>query len=163
MILDLICELYAIEDYCRQNDLLASDRQLLRQEKSRPILNELKRIFDDLSLKNILPSSLLGKALNYTNGLWARLIKFVDHGEVEIDNNLLESKIRPLALGRKNYMFAGSHESAQRAAMLYSFFASCKVNNIDPYEWLLDVLNRIADHPIKQIEVLLPQKWTRNN
>ena len=76
-----------------------------------------------------------------------------------IDNNLVENSIRGVAIGRKNYLFAGSHAAAQRAAMFYSLLASCKNYNVNPYNWLYDVLNRIADHPINRINELLPQNW----
>ncbi|WP_020537580.1 IS66 family transposase, partial [Lewinella cohaerens] len=77
-------------------------------------------------------------------------------GRLLIDNNHIENKIRPLALGRKNYLFAGSHQAAQRAAMIYSFVASCKEQNINPYEWLTDTLNRIAETKMSELPLLLP-------
>lgn len=77
------------------------------------------------------------------------------------DNNQIENKIRPLALGRKNYLFAGSHKAGQRAAMMYSFFASCQQLNINPRDWLADVLHRIPNHPINQIDLLLPHNWKK--
>jgi len=80
---------------------------------------------------------------------WDKLVAYSLHGEVEIDNNLVENSIRPLALGRKNYLFAGSHESAQRSAMFYSLLGTCKLHNINPYVWLTNVYQRIKDHPIK--------------
>ena len=80
-------------------------------------------------------------------------------GKYEIDHNLIENAIRPLALGRKNYLFAGSHRAAQHAAMFYSFFATCKINNVEPLVWLTDVLNRILDHKANKLFELLPQNW----
>jgi transposase len=85
----------------------------------------------------------------------------VNDGVYEIDNNIIENAIRPLALGRKNYLFAGSHDAAQRAAMMYSFFATCKVNDIEPFEWLTDVLNRIPDHKANKLNELLPSNWRK--
>ena len=79
-------------------------------------------------------------------------------GILEPDNNLIENKIRPLALGRKNYLFAGSHKAAQRAAMMHSFFATCKANDINPYNWLTDVLDRIGETKMSELETLLPTK-----
>jgi len=81
------------------------------------------------------------------------------NGHIEIDNNLVENIIRPAAIGRKNYLFAGSHDSAQRTAMFYTFFAACKHHGIDPEIWLNDVLNRIHDHKISQLHELMPQNW----
>ena len=77
------------------------------------------------------------------------------------DTNTLENQIRPIAVGRKNYLFCGSHEGAQRAAIFYSLFACCKMNKVNPNEWLLDVMQRLPNHPISQIEKLLPHNWKR--
>ncbi len=76
----------------------------------------------------MVPQSPIGKAITYTYNLWPRLKAYIDNGKYEIDNNKIENAIRPLALGRKNYLFAGSHSAAQKAAMMYSFFATCKIN-----------------------------------
>lgn len=80
----------------------------------------------------VLPKSGIGKALTYTQNLWPRLKKYKDNGAWEIDNNQVENSIRPVALGRKNYLFAGSHQAAEHAAMMYSFFGTCKLNGIEP-------------------------------
>jgi transposase len=78
---------------------------------------------------------------------------------IKLDNNWVENSVRPVALGRKNYLFAGSHDAAQRAAMIYSLLATCKKNNVGPTAWLTDVLAKIQDQPINRIEDLLPDKW----
>jgi transposase len=78
---------------------------------------------------------------------------------IKIDNNWVENSVRPEALGRKNYLFAGSHDAAQRAAMIYSLLATCKKNNVGPTAWLTDVLAKIQDQPINRIEDLQPDKW----
>lgn len=85
--------------------------------------------------------------------------RYILNGELEIDNNLIENQIRPVALGRKNYLFAGSPNGARRGGMIYSLLSTCKMHGIDPYQWLTDVLKRIPDHPINRIEELLPQNW----
>jgi hypothetical protein len=108
-------------------------------------------------LPDVLPKSSIGQAITYTLGLWNRLTRYVQNGQVEIDNNLIENSIRPVALGRKNYMFAGSHEAAQQAAMIYSFLGTCKINNVEPYQWLRDVLKKLPDHSIQKLEELLPR------
>ncbi len=108
----------------------------------------------------VLPSSAIGIAIEYTIKRWTKLVEYINHGEAEIDNNIVENSIRPLALGRKNYLFAGSHDSAQRSAMMYSFIGTCKINGINPTHWLYDIFLRIKDHPINKIEELLPQNWT---
>jgi transposase len=77
---------------------------------------------------------------------------------LEIDNNLVENAIRPVAVGRKNYLFGGSHNGAERAAMLYSFLGTCKINDVNPFEWLRSTLERIPNHPVNRISELLPRK-----
>lgn len=154
-----IQELYQIERQCRESQMDQDQRMQIRKEKSVDILNRIKSNLEVLSMKNILPSSTLGEAIGYTLKRWKQLGLYIHHGEVEIDNNLLENDIRPIALGRKNYLFAGSHDSAQRAAMIYSFFATCRMHQINPAEWLLDVLLRIKEHHINKLDELLPQNW----
>ena len=82
---------------------------------------------------------------------------------LELDNNLIENSIRPLALGRKNYLFAGSHKAAQNTAMMYSFFGSCKINNVNPREWLEYVLENISDWNIQNLEPLLPHNFSKKD
>ena len=110
--------LYEIEQYCRDQKLNIDERKKIRQEKSKVQLEKIKEFLDQQSMSNILPQSPVGKAIAYSLSRCDRLRKYVDHGEIEIDNNLIENSIRPLALGRENFLFAGSHESAHRAAML---------------------------------------------
>lgn len=157
-VLKKIQELYKIERYCRENEYTIDQRQKWRQEHSISVLNEIKQYLDR-EVNSILPDLAIGKAFGYTLTRWEKLIRYAQHGEVEIDNNLVENSIRPLALGRKNYLFAGSHESAQRSAVMYSLLGTCKILGINPYNWLTDVFNRIKDHPIKRISELLPQNW----
>jgi hypothetical protein len=107
-------------------------------------------------LMQTLPKSPIGMAISYTLSLWSRLVKYGEDGRFCIDNNLIENCIRPVALGRKNYLFAGSHEAAQNAAMLYSFFATCKLNKVEPFEWLKNTLTVIPDTKISQLNTLLP-------
>ena len=95
----------------------------------------------------------------YTLNRWDKLTRYIDDGTLEIDNNRIENAIRPLALGRKNYLFVGSDEGGNRAAMMYSFFATCHAHNVNPLEWLTDVLKRIPSHPVNKIEQLLPHLW----
>ena len=162
-VLKEIQELYQIERQSRESHLNQDQRLQIRQEKSNEILNRIKSKLDELSKKNILPSSTLGEAIAYTLKRWSPLCLYTQHGEVEIDNNLLENDIRPIALGRKNYLFAGSHDSAQRAAMIYSFFATCKMHQINSADWLLDVLLRIEEHNINKLDELLPRNWRPQN
>ena len=111
---------------------------------------------EDKFSPEVLPKSSIGQAITYTLGLWNRLTRYIDNGQVEIDNNLIENSIRPVAIGRKNYLFAGSHEAAQQAAIIYSFLGTCKINNIEPYGWLKNTLQRIPDQSIQKLDELLP-------
>lgn len=92
----------------------------------------------------------------YTMRLYKRLKTYTQDGRYHIDNNAIENTIRPLALGRKNYLFAGSHKAAQNAAMMYSFFGTCKLNGIEPYQWLKNTLDKIPDYTINKLYQLLP-------
>lgn len=150
--------LYRIEAIARDYELDAEARRRLRDRYARPAYEAFVQWVDHHQ-RNNLGSGAIGKALGYANNHLPRLRPYLDDGRIEIDNNQIENQIRPLALGRKNYLFAGSNQGAQRAAMMYSFFASCKEYQVNPREWLTDVLRRIADHPINRIAELLPQAW----
>jgi hypothetical protein len=160
-VLSEIQKLYAIERQAKEEKMSFDDRKAIRIEKAKPILNELEKFLKKEQGEIYLPSSYMGRAINYTLKLWARIIRYVENGKYEIDNNPVERSIRPLALGRKNYMFAGSHNAAQNAAMMYSFFGSCKLNDLDPYAWLTDILERISDYPANILEQLLPHFWNK--
>ena len=154
--------LYAIERNAKEQNLSHEQRKELRLTESKPILDKIKVWLDENrpdGTNSITPKSPIGQAISYTLNLWERLIRYIDYEDVEIDNNLVENLIRSLALGRKNYLFAGSHDAAQRAAIFYSLFATCELNGVNPYDWLVDVLNRINAHPHKQIAELLPAAW----
>jgi len=94
---------------------------------------------------------------------WEKLCRYTEDGRIEIDTNLVENAIRPIALGRKNYLFAGSHNAAQRAAVIYSLLASCKKHDVNPQLWLTDLLSRIPTHPAKRVNELLPHRWENHN
>ncbi|MBE9522879.1 MAG: IS66 family transposase, partial [Proteobacteria bacterium] len=134
-----IQELYDVESEAREQKLSFEERKELRQKESVPVLDELEAWMRD-QLTQVLPKSAIGEAIAYTLKLWKRLTRYTEDGRWEIDNNAIENSIRPVALGRKNYMFAGSHEGAKNAAMIYSFLGTCKINNVEPYAWLKDVL-----------------------
>lgn len=153
--MNMFGELYDIEREARDNELSHDALKDLRQEKSRPVLEKMEQWLKD-HLLEVPPKSALGTAIGYTLNLWPRLIIYIEDGRFHIDNNLIENSIRPVALGRKNYLFAGSHDAAQNAAMIYSFFATCKINNIEPFTWLKDTLSVIPDWPANQLDKLLP-------
>ena len=156
--LTLIQKMYALERTYREEELSTEACATRRQLESRPIYEALCAWVDEEFRKN-LSKEAIGKALHYAHHELPQLEIYFCDGRVEIDNNRIENAIRPLALGRKNYLFSGSHEGAKRAAMMYSFFASCKTMGINPWEWLRDVLQRIGDHPRTRIEELLPGRW----
>lgn len=161
-VLTAIQALYETE---RQAKLLGLDfeqRKTLRHEKSLPVLKELEKWMKD-KVKEVLPKSAIGQAIAYTLGLWGRLLRYIEDGRYEIDNNFIENSIRPVALGRKNYLFAGSHEGAHRAAMMYSFLGTCKKNKVNPLTWLTDILTRIPDHKANKLDELLPAEWIKNH
>ena len=139
--------LYCIEDKCRDRGVGLQVRQWMRRRYAWPAYEALLD-WANKTLPDSLPKSGVGKAFGYAANHLPRLRHYLEDGRIEIDNNQIEHKIRPLALGRKNYMFAGSNKAAQRAAMMYSFFASCKEHDVNPRDWLRDVLVRINDHPI---------------
>ena len=153
MALRAIQYLYRIEDICRRYELAPERRRGLRQRYARPAYTALLEWVSEQRRANLSKGGI-GKALSYAHNHLPRLGAYLDDGRIEIDNNLIENKIRPLALGRKNYLFAGSRQGAQRAAMMYSFFGSCREAGVNEREWLHDVLLRIGQHPINRIEEL---------
>lgn len=150
--------LYRIERIGRDYELDADRLQSLRQRYARPAYEALLE-WVDYQQRNNLSSGGIGKALGYAKNHLPRLRAYLDDGRIEIDNNQIENKIRPLALGRKNYLFAGSNKAAQRVAMMYSFFASCREHDVNPRQWLTDVLLRIQDTRPRRMVELLPGKW----
>jgi transposase len=154
-VLNIYQQIYAVEKKLRTQNSTAEQIKNYRQEHTKPLLANLK-IWIEQECVTVIPKSPMGKAMTYFQNQWHKLIRVVEDGNLEIDNNQIENKIRPLALGRKNYMFAGSHNGAYRLAMMYSFFASCKAKQINPQIWLTETLDVIADHPINRLEELLP-------
>lgn len=155
-----IAGLYEIESSLRETDPSSENRRRVRQQRAIPILERFKTWLE----KNPgLPKSPWGQAVFYALARWDKLCRYTEDGRIEIDNNLVENAIRPIAIGRKNYLFAGSHEAAQRAAVIYSLLVTCKKNDVHPHLWLTDVLTRIPTHPHKLVAELLPQNWKNRN
>jgi len=152
-VLKRIATLYDVEDEVR--GLPADRRRLIRQEKAAPLIDELAAVLDAMLPKLPRKSELAG-AIRYARNHWTALRRYLDDGRLEIDNNAAERQIRPLALGRKNYLFAGSDGGGERAAALYTLLETAKLNRLDPEAWLRDVLTRISSHPINRIADLLP-------
>jgi len=153
-----IGKLYDIERTLREQHADIETIHQVRQTKSVPVLAEFKPWLDQQLLR-LSSKSKLAKAIAYITKRWASFTRYTQDGHLSIDNNAAERAIRPLALGRKNWMFAGSDLGGQRAATIYSLIETCKLNNINPYHYLQDVLSRIADHPNHQIEELIPYNW----
>ncbi|MCX8212833.1 MAG: IS66 family transposase [Lewinella sp.] len=158
MALSVIQYLYRVEARCRERKFTPDQRLVMRRRVSRPVYEALLD-WVNYKQRNNLTKGDIGKALLYAKNHLPRLRHYLEDGRIEIDNNQIENKIRPLALGRKNYMFAGSNKGAERAAMMYSFFASCKANEVNPSDWLRDVLVRIGSHKVNQLKALLPAQW----
>lgn len=150
-------KLYALERQVKESELSDDELYRLRQKEAIPVLNDLKQWMLE-NYKAVLPQSAIGQAIYYSLQRWDKLSIYTKDARLRIDNNLVENAIRPVAIGRKNYLFAGSHNGARRAAMLYSFLGTCKMNHINPFDWLKDVLIKIPEHPVNKIEQLLPNK-----
>ena len=153
-----IQKLYAIERNCKQQNLSFDAIKTIRQEQAVPILAALGKWMKEQYI-HAIPKSSIGKALGYSIERWEKLSLYTGDGKLNIDNNPVENSIRPVALGRKNYLFAGSHEAAKRSGMLYSLLGTCKMHGIEPYGWLKNVLQTIADHPVNKVQELLPHRW----
>jgi transposase len=160
-VLKLIQLLYAIEALARESKMSHIERHALRIDKSLSIINEIGQYIYQ-QRKNVTPQSPIGKAFAYCANRWVSLQNYLTDGMLEIDSNLVENTIRPLALGRKNYLFAGSHDAAKDIAMFYSFFATCSKNDIDPQKWLTYVIQNINDTKSSQLKYLLPQFIDKN-
>lgn len=153
-----IGDLYAIERKCNERDDPPDVRHQHRQKEAVPILNELEQwIKQEINI--VAPKSPMGKALAYTLGLWPRLRAYVQDGQYLIDNNLIENTIRPMAIGRKNYLFAGSDRAASHAALMYSLLGTCKLHGVEPFTYLRDVIACIPEHKANKLSELLPYNW----
>ncbi len=155
--LQKIGELYVIEKAIR--GLPPNRRRDVRQEQAKPRLIALRAWFE-AQLARLPPKGGLAQAIRYALGNWTALVRYADDGRLEIDNNRAENTLRGVALGRKNWLFAGSDTGGERAAVVYSLIETCKLNGVDPEAYLRDVLTRIAEHPINRIAELLPWHWT---
>ncbi len=154
--LEHIGDLFAIEREIRGRS--PDERLGVRQARSVPILEALRRLLDD-ALARGSAKSKLADAIRYSTTRWEALTRYTTDGRLEMSNNAAERAIRPLALGRKNWTFAGSDAGGQRAAAMYTLIETAKMNGLDAEAWLADVIARIADHHINRIDELLPWNW----
>ncbi len=151
--------LYAIEREAKEQKLDTEGRKALREQKSRPLLLELERWLAAMA-PHALPKSPLGQAIHYAQKRWSALLRPLDDGRLELDNGEVERLIRLVALGRKNFLFAGSDAGAERAAIAYSVLASCRLHELDPWAYVKDVLEKIAGGwPNAELDQLLPDRW----
>lgn len=151
-----IDELFAIE---REINGLSPDRRLAaRAERSKALVDELERWMRQ-ECRKLSSRNPLAKAIDYSLKRWAAMTRFLDDGRICMTNNAAERAVRGIAMGRKNWTFAGSDSGGRRAAAIYTLIETAKLNNVDPRAWLADVLARIADHPAKRIADLLPWNW----
>ena len=155
-----IANWYAQERKYREKGLSPEEKLMRRQEDIKPGFDAFKE-WVETQHKNILTKGAIGRALHYAVNQLPLIEPFFKDGRIHLDNNAIENKIRPLALGRKNFLFAGSHEGGKRIAMMYSLFASCKEADVNPYAWMTDTLNRIGNHPINKISELLPSNFQK--
>lgn len=151
-----IAALFAIESSLRGRP--PDQRATARAEHAHPLLAQLKT-FLDTSLHQVSGKSALAQAIRYALARWPALTRYVTDGRLDISNNAAERAMRPPVLGRKNYLFCGSDAGGQRAACAYTLIETCRMNDVDPQDYLTDILGRIADHPINKIDRLLPWHW----
>jgi transposase len=156
--LHLIARLYAVEERAKVLSLSAQERFALRQRVSVRLMGKLHQYLLELQ-PEVLPKSPSGAAVRYALNQWKALARFLEDGELEIDNGATERANRDIALGRTNWTFFGSDNGGKTAAVLRSFIASCKRNGVEPFTWFHDVLSRIPAHPITRLSELLPHNW----
>jgi transposase len=153
-----IKRLYAVEREAKEKKLSPRARRALRQEKAVPVLASFQAWLDEQSVK-ALPKSPLGEAVAYVRNRWESFVRYTEHGSLSIDNNAAENALRRVALGRKNWLFAGSDKGGRTAATLFSVIASCARHGVDPYHWMRDVLERLPTLPMSRLPELLPDRW----
>jgi hypothetical protein len=156
-----IAELYAIERSIK--GFTADARRHVRNTSTRPLI-EMMKPWLEMELGRVPPAGPLAEAIRYALARWPALTRFLDDGRIELDNNTVERAIRPIALGRKNHLFAGSDGGATRWAVVASLLATAKLNDVEPFAYLKDVLERMSNgHPMSKLDDLLPWNWTLSN
>jgi transposase len=154
--LHLIAKLYGVED--RAKGLSAEERLALRQRLSAPVMAKLHAYLLRIG-EEVLPKSPCARAVRYALNQWDALTRFLEDGDLEIDNGATERANRDIAIGRTNWTFFGSDEGGNTAAVLMSFIATCKRCRVEPFAWFRDVLSRIATYPVHRLAELLPHNW----
>lgn len=157
-VLAYIAQLYAVEKRARQSGVRGEQLRVLREQGSRPVLEQLHVYLVKIG-NELLPKSEAGQAVAYVLKNWVALTRYLEDGDLSIDNNHTERSLRGIAVGRNNWVFLGSDRGGTTMAILRSFVASCERVKIDPFEWFRDVLSRIPTQSIRQLDVLLPHAW----
>lgn len=161
-ILKQIGLLYRWEEQLRQSRAGPGTREALRASHHRMVVARLHRALNRLQPR-YLPQSPMGQAIGYALNQWPMLERFLEHGEVEIDNNLVENAIRPTAIGKKNWLFFGSAEAGQRSAVMYTLIANCRLHGVEPYAYLKDVLTRLPRTTNQEVAQLTPRRWKQSH
>lgn len=151
-------KIFAVEKEAKDKNLTPEERLRLRKEKTAPVMAEFKKWLD-AEVLIVAPKGKIGKAIYYTWNRWAELTLFLKDGNIEISNNLIENIIRPLAIGRRNWLFAGSPQGAARLASAYSIILTCKLNGVNSFKYLCDVLQKLPLRKNNNIDDLLPWNW----
>ena len=157
-----IDELFAIDAQAREQNLDMTERDRLRQQMARPILESIKSQMETAKGQT-LPKSALAKACNYTLTLWNRLTRFLDHPILELSTNAAENAIRPVALGRKNWIHFGSQEAGPRIAAILSIVETCRRLKIPIRDYLASILPGLAELPVSRVAQLTPAAWMSAN
>ena len=153
-----IALLYKIEKHARRSGIAGEDLRLLRQHASQPLLDKLREFLDTIR-EQVLPRSPAGQAVAYALKNWAALTRYVKDGDLSIDNNHTERSLRGIAVGRRNWTFVGSDRGGKTMAVLRSFVASCELAGVEPFAWFSNVLARVGECSIQQLDDLLPHRW----
>ena len=150
-----------VERLCDEAKATYEERRQKREKLARPIMDEIKAWIESEGVK-YSGESLIGKAVTYAYNRWDNMMRYLEDGRIKIDNNLMENAIRPIALGRKNYLFCGSHEGAENMAVVCSLIATCKAQEVNPRDYLNDIIEkmpRMKDAKQEELVGLLPHKW----
>ena len=155
-LLEMVQQLYAVEDQAKTMD--DEPRRQLRQQQSVPILQSIKRWIDE-QLPLVLPRSPMAQAMQYTLNQWDALNRYIEQGYLNIDNNAAERALKRVAIGRKNWLFAGNDDAAANHARLYTLIASAQRHSLDPQAYLTSVLAKISSTPLSEVKQFLPDEW----
>lgn len=158
-----IQNLYKIEHLCDKEGCTPDERKARRQKLARPIMEAMRMWMETEGVK-YGESTQIGKAITYAYTRWDNMMHYLEDGRLHIDNNLAENAIRPITLGRKNYLFCGNHQAAENMAVICSLLATCKANNVNPRDYLNNIIERMPDMQKathEQLVEMLPHRWVK--